>query len=236
MKGTILQPAYLPWIGYFEMIDSTDVYVVFDHVQFVRKSWQQRNRIKTFNGVIWLTIPIKRGERNIRICDTKISYDHENPLDKHWRTITLAYKKAPYFYKYKSVFEEIYSKEYEYLSDLNVVVIKTICDILGIKTKIIFSSKLNLNDEDMGKTEKIVNLCKKVNITHLYDAKGAEEFIDVSLFHKEGISTNFQHFEHPIYNQLWGDFIPYMSVIDLLFNEDDKSLDVIRNAKRKSCI
>ena len=234
MKGTILQPTYLPWVGYFEMIDSTDVYVVFDHVQFVKKSWQQRNRIKTSNGVIWLTIPIKRGERNIRICDTKISYDHGNPLEKHWSTITLAYKKAPYFNEYKSAFEEIYSKEYDYLRDLNIAIIKKICDILGIKTKIIFSSKLKLNDENMGKTEKIVNLCKKVDITHLYDAKGAEEFIDVSLFHKEGISVTYQHFEHPIYKQLWGDFISHMSVIDLLFNEGDKSLDIIRSGRRKS--
>jgi len=233
MKGTILQPTYLPWIGYFEMIDSTDVYVVFDHVQFEKKSWQQRNRIKTSNGVIWLSVPIKREKRETRICDIKISYDHGNPLEKHWRTITLVYKKAPYFNEYRSIFEKIYSKEYDYLRDLNVEIIKIICDILGIKTKIIFSSKLNLNDENMEKTEKIVNLCKEVGITHLYDAKGAEEFIDVSLFHKEGISITFQHFKHPVYKQLWGNFIPYMSVIDLLFNEGDKSLDIIRNGRRK---
>jgi hypothetical protein len=233
MKGTILQPTYLPWIGYFEMIDSTDIYIVFDHVQFEKKSWQQRNKIKTSNGVIWLSVPIKREKRETRICDIKISYDHGNPLEKHWRTITLVYKKAPYFNEYRSIFEKIYSKEYNHLSDLNVAIIKKICNVLGIKTKIVLSSMLNLNDKNMGKTEKVVNLCKKVDITHLYDAKGAKEFIDDSIFHKEGISITFQHFEHPVYKQLWGNFIPYLSVIDLLFNEGDKSLDIIRDGRRK---
>ena len=215
------------------MIYSTDVYVVFDHVQFGKKSWQQRNKIKTSNGVIWLSVPTKREKRETRICDIKISYDHGNLLEKHWKTIELAYKKAPYFSKYKAFFETIFYKKYVLLRDLNVEITKGICDILGIKTGVVFSSELGLNDVNMGKTEKVVNLCKKAGITHLYDAKGAEELIDDFIFHKEGISITFQHFEHPAYKQLWGNFIPYLSVIDLLFNEGDKSLDIIRNGRRK---
>ncbi|MBI3631442.1 MAG: WbqC family protein [Candidatus Staskawiczbacteria bacterium] len=231
MKATILQPTYLPWSGFFEMISSTDLYVVFDHVQFERKSWQQRNRIKTANGEFLLTIPVKKTSRNIRICDVEISYDHENPLEKHWKTITLAYQKAPYFNKYKKVFENIFNKKPVLLRELNVELIKAICDILNIKINIKYSSDLDLNDKNMERTEKVVNLCKKAGISHLYDAKGAQKFLDTSLFEKEGIAITFQNFTPPQYNQSWGDFIPFLSVIDLIFNEGEKSMEIIKSGR-----
>ena len=145
----------------------------------------------------------------------------------------MAYKKAPYFEKYQSYFEKIYFTKYILLRDLNVEIIKLICGILGIKIKIVLSSSLDLKEEGMAKTEKIVNLCKNQGITHLYDAKGAEEFIDKNIFHQENIQIDFQNFTHPKYSQLWGEFIPYMSVIDLIFNKGDKSLDIIRSGRKK---
>ena len=104
IKGTVLQPTYLPWAGYFDMIDSTDIYVVFDHVQFERKSLQQINRIKGPNGEHWLTIPVQKVARDTPICDIRISYDQGDPLSKHWKAITSAYKKAPYFAEYRPFF------------------------------------------------------------------------------------------------------------------------------------
>ena len=233
MKGTILQPTYLPWLGYFEMIDSSDLFVVFDHVQFVKKSWQQRNRIKTANGISILTIPVQREGRSTRIADVKISYDRDNPLEKHWKTITLAYGKSKYFDDYSSYFEKIYSVKHVYLRDLNVAIIKQVCDLLHIKTKIIFSSKLDISETE-DKTENIISLCEKVGITSLYDAKGAEIFINKSLFEKSNINITFQSFNHPVYNQLWGEFVPQMSIIDLLFNEGDKSIEIIRCGRSKT--
>ncbi len=229
MRGVILQPTYLPWQGYFEMIDNADVFVVFDHVQFIRKSWHHRNKIKTANGVVWLTVPVQHGKQDIRICDAKIAYDQGNELKKHWETILFAYKKTEHFNQYKPIFEEIYSNRNEYLSLLNISIIRAILGILGIKTKLILSSTLNLEDENMGKTEKVINLCKSVGITDLYDANGAEEFIEVSLFQREGIKISFQNYAHPVYRQIWGDFVPYLSAIDLLFNEGDKGLNIIRS-------
>ncbi len=228
MRGTILQPTYLPWLGYFEILDSVDVFVVFDHVHFERKSWQQRNRIKTSNGVVTLTVPVMRTGRNTRICDAEISHSHGNPLEKHWKTIRFAYKKTPFFSKYESIFQDIYSQKYSLLRDLNFALIKAISEILGLDKKIIFSSRLNLNDESIGKTQKVVNLCKKLEVTSLYDGKSAAEFLNLSLFDKEGISVNFQNYKHPTYRQLWGNFVPYLSVIDLLFNEGGSSLEIIR--------
>jgi hypothetical protein len=229
MKGTILQPTYLPWMGYFERIASADIYIAFDHVQFERKSFQQRNKIKTANGMVYLTVPVQKAPQKTRICDIKISYDQGNPLEKHWKTIELAYKKAPYFEKYKASFEKIYSKKYDLLRDLNVEIIKLICNILGIKTKIILSSQLGLEDEDMGKTERVISLCKQQGITHLCNTEGTDEILDMSLFKKEGISMDIQNFKHLEYSQLWGGFIPYLSVIDLIFNQGDKSLSIIKS-------
>ncbi len=233
MKATILQPTYLPWMGYFEMIDSSDAYVVFDHVQFERKSWQQRNKIKTANGVIYLTVPVEKSSRETPISKIRISYNQGNPLKNHWKTIELAYKRAPYFGKYKSSFEKIYSQKHVLLKDLNIKIIKLACDILGIKKKIIFSSDLNLKDKNMEKTEKVINLCKNQGIAHLYDAEGAEKILDKSLFQKEGISVDFQEFLHPEYPQLWGEFVPYISIIDLIFNQGDKSLSIIRSGVKE---
>ena len=229
MKGVILQPTYLPWMGYFELIDSSDIYVVFDHVQFERKSWQQKNKIKAPNGIVYLHVPVEKMPLKIPICDIKVSYKQGNFLEKHWKSIEMAYKRAPYFEKYKPLFEKIYSKKYVLLRDLNMEIIKLICSILGIKTKIVFSSELNLEDEGMGKTEKIVNLCRKLGIAEFYEPGGGKELFDGFLFQKEGISVEFQDYEHPKYSQLWGEFVPYLSVIDLIFNEGDKSLSIIKN-------
>ena len=110
MKGVILQPTYLPWMGYFELIDSSDIYIVFDHVQFERKSWQQKNRIKTSNGVVFLHVPVQKMLLKTPIYKIKVSYKQGNFLEKHWKSIELAYKKAPYFEEYKPLFEKIYSK------------------------------------------------------------------------------------------------------------------------------
>jgi len=234
MKGTILQPTYLPWLGYFEMITSSDIFVIFDHVQFERKSWQQRNQIKTANGIVLLTVPVKNEGRYTRICDAKILYDQGNQLEKHWRTIKLAYKKAPYFSEYESLFEEIYLQKPEYLRNLNVALIKQICVILGMKSKFVFSSELDLDDKKMERTAKVVNLCKKAGLTHLYDAGGAEKLLDKEQFQNANISLSFQKYEHPKYKQLWGDFVPYVSIIDLLFNEGEKAREIIMKGNKKN--
>ncbi len=232
LKGAILQPTYLPWLGYFEMIDAVEVFVVFDHVQFVKKSWQQRNKIKTSSGITTLTVPIQREGQNSVIDQIKISYGKNNPLAKHWKTISLAYKKADFFSEYSDVFEKIYLTEFTHLRDLNVSLIKQICKILGIKTKIIFSSELNYDKRKKGINEDIISLCKFVDITSLYDAKGAEQFLDKSLFLQNKIPLEFQEFNHPCYKQLWGKFEPYLSIIDLIFNEGKDSLKIIKSGKK----
>jgi len=227
MKGSILQPTFLPWLGYFEMISNSDIFVIFDHVQFARKSWQQRNKIKTANGIVTLTVSIEKTIRSTPINKINISYDHGNILEKYWLTIESAYKKAPYFKKYEDILKGAFTQKFSKLVDLNVQLIKIICDILEIETEIVFSSNFSSNISKINKTEDVVNLCKSVGIDELYDAKGAEDFLDLSVFKKNNVKVEFQNYIHPKYNQLWGEFVPYLSVIDLIFNHGDESLKIL---------
>jgi hypothetical protein len=234
MKGTILQPTYLPWLGYFEMIDASEVFVVFDHVQFVRKSWQHRNRIKTAAGECLLSIPTARTARETAIADIEIARNPPNALAEHWKTITHAYQKAPFFRSYAEALEEPFRRDYVLLEDANVAIIRTLCSLLGITTRLVFSSKLELGEEPADKTERVVNLCRRAGLTTLYDALGAKAFLESGPFSRAGITVEFQNYIHPNYRQLFGEFLPFMSVIDLLFNEGDQSLSIIRSGRRPS--
>jgi len=231
MKGTILQPTFLPWLGYFEMIHSSDIFVVFDNVQFIKKSWQQRNKIKTANEITTLTVPIKKTSRSTYINNIKISYDHGNPLEKHWSTIEFAYKKSPYFKNYSDIFESIFKQQHSTLLDLNMNLIQNICKILKINTKIVFASHFMDHFLKNNKTENIIELCNSVGIDYLYDAKGASSFIELSKFEDNNIKIEFQEYKHPVYSQMWGNFVSHLSTLDLIFNEGENSLDVILNKK-----
>ncbi len=232
MRCTILQPTYLPWVGYFEMISATDVFVIYDHVQFVRKSWQQRNKIKTANGITVLSVPVQHDKQTARICDIKISYDNGNQLHKHWKSIEVSYKKSKYFKLYESIFREIYFQEHVYIKDLNVSLIKAICGILEIKNKIIYSSDLNITNGENDKSKDVADLCKAIGANYIYDAKGAESFLNKEVLAKHGVEIQFQEYEHPSYSQLWGNFQPYMSTIDLLFNEGPASMEIIKSGRK----
>ncbi len=232
MKGTILQPTYLPWLGFFDMIDASDVFVVYDHAQFVKKSWHCRNRIKTNNGELMLSVPIKKAPQKTPICD--ITINEQYTLKKHWKTISHAYCKSRYFEDYKDIFADLYDKEFVLLRDLNIAIIKTICTMLGISKKIQYSSELDLQEDERNlcRTEKIISICKKMEITSLFDSEGARELLDCSIFDKEHINIRFQDIKFPHYFQLYDEFITHLSVIDLIFNEGEKSLDLIRSVRR----
>jgi hypothetical protein len=228
VNGVILQPTYLPWLGYFEILDASEIYVIYDHVQYVRKSNHNRNRIKGPNGEIILSVPVKKAPQNTCIRDIEISYTNGNALLKHWKTIQNAYCKAPYFEQYHDTFAQIYSRQYQTLIKLTVKLISTICTLLGIDVQFVYSSdyeRVNLQDT---KTGRVVDLCIQSGIKMLYDTKGAGEFIDPSLFKDNNLEVKFQSYNHPEYHQQYGAFLPYMSVIDLIFNEGPNSLTIIQ--------
>lgn len=231
MIGAILQPTYLPWVGYFEMIAAADIFVVYDHVQFVKKSWHHRNRIKGPNGEILLTIPAKKAPRETALCNTELALVYEKALSDHWVSISHAYKKSPYFDNYSAALQSLYSAKYTSLTDLTVTFIRYFCEQLGITTPFLNSSSFLLDRTLTNSTEKVIELCRKANITALYDANGAQSIIDTVVFDENHISISFQNYEHPTYSQLFGVFLPYMSILDLLLNEGPLSLDVIKKGR-----
>jgi len=228
MNGVILQPTYLPWLGYFEMLDASEIYVIFDHVQYIRKVYHNRNRIKGPNGEIILSVPVKKAPRNTCIRDIQISYNNGNALPKHWKSIQHAYRKAPYFQQYIDTFAQIYSGQYQTLAELTVKLISTICTLLGIDVQFVYSSDYERFNSQNTKSGRVVDLCIQSGIKTLYDAKGAEEFIDPNPFKDNNLEVKFQNYDHPVYHQQYGAFLPYMSVIDLIFNEGPNSLTIIR--------
>ena len=223
----IMQPTYLPWLGYFDLINRSDVFVFLDSVQFDKRSWQQRNRIKTPNGELMLTVPVlTKGRSDQKICDVMIDISQKFEK-KHFNSIYSNYKKSIFFKYFDVELEEIYKNEINKLVDLNIRLIEWLSSKLGINTKFVYSSQL---DTDGSKTELLVNICKIINADHYISPAGSKEYIDQNnLFIKSGIKLSYQNYKHPTYSQLFGDFIPYMSVIDLLFNEGKKSLELIKS-------
>lgn len=221
-----MQPTYLPWLGYFELIDSCDLFIFLDDVQFIRKSWHQRNKIKTPDGELLLTVPVlTKGKLEQQIKD--VSINNDLPWrNKHLGSIKNNYQRAIFYKKYIGSIEDIYSREYADLLTLNMSLIEFIKEQLGIKTKTMLSSQLKAAGD---RTGKIINICKACKADTLYDAKGAADILDLNLFKENNIEIIFQEYKHPIYNQIYENFMPYLSALDLLLNVGQKSLEVLRS-------
>ena len=223
----IMQPTFLPWIGYFALIDRVDEFVIFDHVQFDKRSWQQRNKIKTPQGPIWLSVPVSsKGKQTQAILETEILYEgNKNPLDKFFKSIENNYKKAPFYNDHINMIQEIFSQKPRYIADLNEEIIVWICKILGIKTPLIKSSTLDAVGE---KDSLLLDICQKRQATHYISPPGSKIYLDQSnLFEKNNIELQYHDYNHPEYSQLHGDFEPYMCILDLIFNEGENSMNII---------
>ena len=228
MIVSIHQPNYIPWLGFFDKIKQSDVFVIFDDVQFPRgkKHFGHRNKIKTLSGDKWLTVPISNKSNLVSFNDTIINYDTEWNKE-HIRLIELFYSKTPYFDKYFPNLLDIISIEHKSLTELSVSLIKYFLKELNIKTQLKYSSEIS--DSDLYGSDKIFNILEKLNTTQYItgSGSGSMRYIDESGFNERDIKLKWQHYEHPHYNQLNGAFIPYMSIIDLLFNEGEKSRRII---------
>ena len=236
MKGAIMQPTYMPWLGYFAMIDDVDIFVFLDDVQLNKRSWQTRNRIKEHDEKeLMLSISLKKSSRDeTRICDA--IFANNEWKQKHLRCISQIYRKCKYYDEVFPWLEKIYLSSENRLSDFSIALITSVCGYIGIKTKLIKSS--NLDGIEGTKDELLVNICKKVYIDTYLSAKGSATYIEAEnpggYFTKAGIGLEYQNYEHPIYEQKGKVFMPYMSVIDLLFNCGRRALEIIRSGVRES--
>jgi len=216
-KVAILQSNYIPWKGYFDIINAVDVFVLYDDMQYTKRDWRNRNKILTSSGSKWLTIPVMvKGKFFQKINETMIS--ESSWAKKHWGSISHNYSKAKYFKDYKSVFEPLYlGMEEKNLSKVNYLLIKTICDLLDIKTKLVWSSDFELAED---RTERLLNICKDLGANEYVSGPAAKVYMNAELFEKEKIKiTWFDYSNYPEYKQLHIPFDHYVSILDLVFNK-----------------
>jgi hypothetical protein len=230
MKVAIIQPNYIPWKGYFDIINMVDIFVIYDDVQYTLRNWRNRNKIKTKSGLQWLTIPTDGTQKKI-IKDVKIVWDDRWNV-KHWKSIVINYSKAQYFKEYKDHFEELYlNLKDQYLLDVNIKFIEAIVKTLGIKTKIICSSDLNY-DRTLRKTERLIAILKELNATSYLSGPSAKNYIDESLFKKENIELEWMDYSgYPEYPQLYPPFVHEVSIIDLILNTGPNAPNYMKSFK-----
>ena len=226
-KIAILQSNYIPWKGYFDIINSVDEFIIYDDVQYTKNDWRNRNKIKTENGLQWIAIPV-RHTSSLKIKDVKVVNNHWRK--KHWNSLVVNYSKAKYFKEYKEQFEHIYlSNTSLYLSEINFDFFELINRILGIKTKIKWSMDFNLHGDKM---ERLINLCKQTDATEYLSGPAAKDYIDEKLFMDNEIKLTWMNYNnYPVYNQLWPPLEHGVSIVDLLFNEGPNSKTFMKSFK-----
>lgn len=221
----ILQPSYLPWVGYFEQIDKVDDFIYYDDVQYTKNDWRNRNRIKEAKGVMWLSVPVKFQAGDL-IKDVLI--DNSKPwIRKHLNALKSNYSKSSYYTDIFPLLENVLNNRYDRLVELNKDLIQVVLDYLEITTNTHLSSELNVSGE---KNDRLVKICKYYNAKEYYSGEAAKNYLDKVLFRKNGINVTFQSFNHRAYSQQFNnEFIPYLSIVDLLFNEGKNSIKYIRS-------
>ena len=232
MKIAIAQPTYLPWLGYFDLLDQVDKFVLLDTVQFEKQSWQQRNRIKAPTGLQWLTVPVVfRGRLGQRIFDVEIR-EAEFWRD-HLRAVELNYRRAPFFDDYYPALHELLCSGSAglRLAELNIVLFRWLSEALGIKTPIVRSSELAVDGK---RTQLLAEICSLLGATTYVSPLGSADYLlnDLPTLTDRGVNVVFHHYEHPSYRQLFPPFQAYASALDLLFNEGESSLPIVRSGRR----
>lgn len=230
MKKTVVihQPDFLSYLGFFHRLLHSDLYIVLDDVQFVKSnnSWTHRDKIKTQNGEQWLTINVKKASRDTNINEILFS-DTINWKKQNLDLLKQNYRKAEYFDEIFPYLEKLYSHDYERLSEFNMASILMLMELFDIKIDVVYSSTLKTTQT---KSERLVEILTQVDATHYLSGVGARDYHKDEPFDNAGLKVVWQEFQHPIYPQLHGEFIPYLSSIDILFNCGiEKSREILRS-------
>jgi hypothetical protein len=227
------QPSYLPWLGYLDKMAQADVFVVMDNLQYEAQNFQNRNRCKLNSGAGWLTVPLERGAQSDLICDKRIQNGgspREHWQRKTWATIKIHYGRAPHFDRYAEELEEVYTRPWERLVDLDMHILELARRWLDITRPVLTASSLSLEGE---RSERIVDMCQKVGAkVYLSGRGGSTDYLDLEAFRRAGITVAWQDFAHPIYPQRYPErgFISHLCFLDLLLNCGPESGDILRSA------
>ena len=224
MIMAVHQPQYLPWLGYFDKIARADVFVLLDNVQFKKNEWQNRNRIKTAQGWQWLTVPVRYKFPQL-INEVEIN-DDVRWQHKQSQSILSNYRKAPCFHFLEGFFEELFSGSWRMISRLNIDVVKRLVEALGIDTPLFVASELG--EFPHNPDDRLIALTRHFGADTYLAGSGGRRYMDLKKYGKSRIDVVFQDYGHPLYDQLFGEFKPYMSIIDLILNHGSKSLGILR--------
>ena len=226
MICAIHQPNYLPYLGFFEKASKCDIFVLYDTTQFKKNNYQNRNRLCSPQGWQWITIPVKHSFGQ-KIYKVEINQSRK-VLKNNWFTIKTLYGKAPYFNEYSGILENIYRKEYSFITELCSDLIIAISNILGINTRFIKSS--GLTQIETKSTQALIDLCNLVEADTYISGKSGTNYLDLDLINKSGIKIIYQNYVHPVYKQFNNKiFQPNMSAIDLILNHGEKSFEIMKS-------
>ena len=223
----IRQPGYLPNLGFFKKIQSCDTFVFLDDVQFVKDRFDNRNQILSKSGKIWLTVPLKRPVFKKNLNEIVISNENDWNLD-HLNLIHDAYANSKFFDMYWNSIKQILEKRWEKLIDLNMELIDYFISILDLETTTVYSSKLK---KSSNQSQRLLDICNYCNASCYISGVSGKEYLNEEIFRKSGIKVIYENFQHPIYTQLYKPFEQNLSILDLLFNEGDKSRKILDETK-----
>ena len=224
MKLAIHQPNYLPWPGYFHKMESVDLFLILDTVQYMKHEYDNRCKIKTPEGEQWLTVPVSSPNLGTPINKVMLAMDADI-WRYNWKPLKNNYKTSPFFEEYKDELHEIYGKKWDRLIDLNLKLIETVRNWLGIKTRLKFASELP--ETTLKGTELILSHCRELKADEALSVMGGKNYLEQEQFDNDNIRLEFQNYTPIVYPQRFGDFVPNLSVIDLLFNCGKDSLSRI---------
>lgn len=226
------QPEYLPYIGFFAKAARADKFIFVDHIQFLKKSFQNRNKVRVApgsEGWAWLTVPIITASKRFQKIN-EVEIDNSTRWnEKHWKTILLNYKNTPFFSVYKDFFEDLYAKKWIRLVDLNEEIIRFLFKAFGINIPVFSSSEYNFKG---AKTDLLIEMCQELKAGTYLSGIGAKAagYVEEDKFKARGLNHIFSDFKHPVYGQAFKPFISGLSALDLLFNCGEDSKGIIKNS------
>lgn len=225
----IIQSAYIPWRGFFDLIDRCDEYIILDGAQFVKGHWQNRNRVRGPAGPAWLSIPVVTADRLGQSIEQVVVSDRAW-AETHWRKLAIYYANAPYFSVLAPHLKSLYAAagQFERLTDINETLIRGIIALLGIETRLV---RDHTYDPQGGRTDRVVDICIKAGATHYLTGPSARAYLDETPFTDAGITVEWMDYpSYPRYPQGQADYDPALSIVDLLFNAGTEREDLWRGS------
>lgn len=223
----VLQPSFLPWLGHLDQYDWADTFILYDDTQYDKHGWRNRNRILSPNGITWLTVPVKTKGQD-KPLNTEVEINNSQPWAKKMvSTIVQSYSKTPYFKEYFPGLETALLTPYDKLLELNLATFRWLTEALGMPWKIQRSSELGI---DGRKTERLVAICQKFKATEYLTGDAAKDYLEEDKFQEIGVTVRWHNYDHPVYEQGRGEFVPYLSVVDLLFRHGPRSREILRKS------